>query len=267
MNELTWLFAALLVGIAVGWLARAIALPNAKRKTEAEAAAPLSADSLLLSVNHDLRQRLQGLGLFVTALKSRPLPDDLARLAARIEASYTSFTDEFGALIDLVRLQDGRLKLTAGEFSLQDLWRRLDDECQPLTEARGQLLRFHQGKATVLHGDMVLLQKILRPLIGAALAASDEGGMVLVGARRRPGKWRIDIWHGAPGFDAAGLAALLAPADYPQADHMPKPSLALRLAHRLCPLIGARLGNRQTEGKGGVLWLELSQTPPEEARR
>lgn len=256
MNELTWLFAALLVGIAVGWLAHTAAKPN-DRKTAGDHPSTAPGSSLLLSVNHDLRQPLQALGLFVTALKSRDLPEELARLATRIDASYTSFTDEFSALVDLARLEDGRLKVVIGDFAIQDLWHRLAEDCQTQTEAHGQLLRFHRGKTSVLPGDLVLLQKILRPLVHAALSASEDGGMVLVALRRRLGKWRFEIWYGAPGFEQAALAALQADT-HADAEQGAKASLALRLAHRLCPLIGASIGCRQKEGQGGVLWLELS---------
>lgn len=253
MDVLIELLIALLAGFSAGWLLRGRPLAS----QSGEAAQP-SSESLLLSVNHDLRQPLQAQGLFITALTQRPLPEDIARLASRIEASHAGFVDEFDALIDLARLNEGRLKTnTPGEFHPSDLWSRIADDCAPLTERRGQMLRFHHGKH-LLPGDLVLLQKILRPLVTASLLASEEGGMVLVGARKKAGKWRIELWHGAPGLDQESLTAILdlSPEQVIHPVGLPL-GLPLRLAHRLCPLSGIGLGGRSKPGKGGVLWLDL----------
>jgi len=255
MDVLIELPIALLAGLFAGWLLRGLAL----KSRHGEAAHP-SSESLLLSVNHDLRQPLQAQGLFITALTQRPLPEDLARLASRIEASHTGFVDEFDALIDLARLNEGRLKTnTAGEFHPSDLWSRIADDSSPLSERRCQMLRFHHGKH-LLPGDLVLLQKILRPLVTASLLASEEGGTVLVGARKRAGQWRIELWHGAPGLEEESLTAILdlSPEQPPHPIGLPL-GLPLRLAHRLCPVSGVRLGGRRMPGKGGVLWIELPE--------
>jgi signal transduction histidine kinase len=255
MDVLIGLLMALMAGFSVGWLLRGRALKSRRGQT-----AHPSSESLLLSVNHDLRQPLQAQGLFITALNQRPLPEDLARLSSRIEASHTSFVNEFDALIDLARLNEGRLKTnTPGEFHPGDLWNRIADDSAPLSERRSQMLRFHQGKH-LLPGDLILLQKILRPLVTASLLASEEGGMVLAGARKRAGKWRIELWHGAPGLEVESLTAILdlSPEPPPYPVGLPL-GLPLRLAHRLCPLSGVRLGGRSVPGKGGVLWLELPE--------
>ena len=249
------LLIALVAGFSVGWLLRGRTLAS----RQGEATRP-SSDSLLLSVNHDLRQPLQAQGLFITALTQRPLPEDLARLASRIEASHTGFVDEFDALIDLARLNEGRLKTnTPGEFHPSELWSRIADDSAPLTERRGQMLRFHHGKR-LLPGDLVLLQKILRPLVTASLLASEEGGMVLIGARKKSGKWRIELWHGAPGLDEESLTAILDLSPERPLHPVGHPlGLPLLLAHRLCPLSDVRLGGRSFPGKGGVLWLALPE--------
>ena len=255
MDVLIGLPIALLAGFTAGWLLRERSLRPGR------SGPPQSTDSLLLSVNHDLRQPLQAQGLFITALIQHPLPEDLARLASRIEASHSGFVDEFDALIDLARLNEDRFKTnTPGEFHPSELWNRIGDDCAPLTERRGQMLRFHHGKH-LLPGDLVLLQKILRPLVTASLLASEEGGMVLLGARKRAGKWRIELWHGAPGLEEESLAAIIDPAPRQPSYPVGLPlGLPLRLAHRLCALSGARLGGRSKPGKGGLLWLDLPET-------
>jgi len=106
----------------------------------------------------------------------------------------------------------------------------------------------------------VLLQKILRPLVTASLLASETGGMVLIGARKKSGKWRIELWHGAPGLDEESLTAILDLSPERPLHPVGHPlGLPLRLAHRLCPLSGVQLGGRSFPGKGGVLWLDLPE--------
>jgi len=252
MNVLWGLFCGLLVGFAVGWLWSRSRWGKAAAVFSGISQAP---ESLLLSVNHDLRQPLQAMGLFITALRQRALPDDLSKLADRIEASHTAFVDEFDALIDMARLDEGRTVPVSSDFSLADLWSRLADDCAPLAEQRGQMLRFRAGPAEVLKGDLVLLQKVLRPLVVASLLSCEPGGTVLVGRRRRRGRLRIELWHGAPGMRDDLLRRILDPAD----EVAGKPSLTVRLVHRLCAAMNIRLNGRVNSGKGGVLAVEVLQ--------
>ncbi|HVI52583.1 MAG TPA: HAMP domain-containing sensor histidine kinase [Candidatus Sulfotelmatobacter sp.] len=254
MDLLLELLGALLAGFALGYCLKGkLRSRRAPPALNSRENARPTTESLLLSVNHDLRQPLQALGLFITALRQKALPDDLARLAERVDASYSGFLDEFDALIDLARLAEGRTVPNAGDFVAADLWSRLADDCGILADQRGQSLRFHQGRTEVLRGDLVLLHKLLRPLVSASLRACAPGEAVLVARRLRAGRLRFEIRHGAPGMAGEQLDRLLAPF----APSSGKPPLTIRLAHRLCEAMDARLGGEVTEGRGGLLWLEL----------
>lgn len=258
------LLGALLAGLALGWFLRGG--PGRRRAPSV----PLSAragdetggrsESLLLSVNHDLRQPLQALGLFISALRQRALSGDLDRLAERIEASHTGFLDEFDALIDLARLSEGRMQPGCADFMLSDLWDRLADDCAPLVGDGGERLRFHKSRnngGEVANGDLVLLHKLLRSLVAASLRSCGAGGTVLVARRQRAGRLRFEIRHGvlagAPGMGTEGMKRLLEPF----APDAGKPALSIRLTHKLCDVLDARMGGQIWDGRGGLLWVEL----------
>lgn len=259
MDTSLHLIGALLAGLCLGWLLRGALRSKSPNGVKERQSSAEPADSLLLSVNHDLRQPLQALGLFITALRQKKLPDDLAKLAQRIEASHSSFVDDFDALVDMARIDAGRLRDSPSDFLPSELWHRLFDDCASQAERRGQTLRFHNGRR-LLRADQMLLLKMLRPLIAASLTASADDAAVLTGIRRRGKRTRVEIWHGAPGMDQATLSLLTSGEVQ---DNLQKPGLPLRLAHRLARQTGSSIGGCSVSGKGGVVWLELedNQSP------
>lgn len=243
------LIVALALGAGIGfWLGRRRSgLPVVEKKP-----------NLLVVCNHDLRQPLQALGLFISALEQRSLPDDLRRIVLRLDSSFQVFQGQFDNLVELAKLDEGVVEVHWGSLSPATLYQRLNDELAPLAEQKGLTLRFVASKRQVW-GDPALLHRLLRQLILNGLQSCSAGGVV-VGLRQRSKGWRIEVWDSGMGITPADLVARLSATE---------PDLAvgargnkglgvgLVIAVRLANLMGGRLNGCSRIGRGTVVGLDL----------
>lgn len=171
------------------------ALANAERANAART-------RFVAAASHDLLQPLSAAKLFVAAIEDeRASPRTLAA-AEKAQAALESVESILGALLDISRLDSGRLEVTPGPVALAPLLARLIEEFSPVAAEKGLRLRLRPGDATVV-SDPAYLRRILQNLIGNALRYTEAGG-VLVGLRQRGlGQVRVDVVDTGPGIPEA----------------------------------------------------------------
>ena len=169
-----------------------------KAQTDAALAARAAAETanraksqFLAAASHDLRQPLHAMGLFAAALAAKTRDPELKPLVASIRSSMAALEGLFAQLLDLSRLEAGALQPAPTAFALAPLFERLAADFAPQAIAHGLFLRMAPTRL-VVGSDPVLLERILRNLLANAVRYTATGGMVL-GARRRDGRVRIDV--------------------------------------------------------------------------
>src|SRR5262249_18771352 len=110
------------------------ALAVAKRKADE---ANLDKTRFLAAASHDVLQPLNAARLYVTSLVERQLGGAEAKLAHNIDASLEAVEEILGVLIEIARLDTGRLEPDLTEFALADVLARLEVEFLPLARAKG----------------------------------------------------------------------------------------------------------------------------------
>src|ERR1700758_565195 len=111
-----------------------------RAKGEAEEA-NVSKTRFLAAASHDVLQPLNAARLYVTSLVERQLPGSEARLVRNIDASLEAVEEILGVLIEIARLDTGRLEPDITEFPLQEVFERLELEFLPLARDKGLDLR------------------------------------------------------------------------------------------------------------------------------
>jgi len=168
------------------------ALANAERANAART-------RFVAAASHDLLQPLSAAKLFVAAIaddKARPRTLDAA---AKAQAALESVETILAALLDISRLESGRIAVTPGPVPLGPLLARLVEEFAPKAAEKGLRLRLRPTGHVVV-SDPTYLRRILQNLIGNAVRYTESGG-VLIGTRRRGrGTLRIDVVDTGPGI-------------------------------------------------------------------
>jgi signal transduction histidine kinase len=189
----------------------------AKAKLDAETA-NLSKTRFLAAASHDILQPLNAARLYVTSLVERldapaaaPRGSDIggeAQLAANIDASLEAVEDILSALLEISRLDAGGMKPERSGFPVDELFRRLRSDFEPLARDKGLNLVFVPCSLTI-RSDRRLLRRLLQNLISNAIKYTPTG-RVLVGCRRRGARLRIDVCDTGIGIPPDKRAAVFA---------------------------------------------------------
>ncbi|HZZ70279.1 MAG TPA: hybrid sensor histidine kinase/response regulator [Phenylobacterium sp.] len=229
--------------------------------------ASLAKSRFLASASHDLRQPVHALGMFVGALRSHRLPLRSVALIDHVDASIGALDSLFTSLLDISKLDAGVVEGQVGPTPVQPLLHRI---CRDLEgEAEGKGVRLSLVATTLaVRSDPILLERILRNLVGNAVRYTQAGG-VLVGARRRgAGGVSLEVWDSGPGIADDQREAIFEEfyqLSNPDRDRAKGLGLGLAIVRRLTDILGHRLSLDSRPGRGSVFRLAMPRAAAAEA--
>ncbi|PMH46238.1 hybrid sensor histidine kinase/response regulator [Vibrio sp. 10N.286.49.B3] len=153
----------------------------------------------LAAVSHDLMQPLNAARLFASSLSEISQGDEERKLARHIESALEATEDLISDLLDISRLESGKLQANIHAFSLNDVFSNLDAEFNALAKQQGIEFSVIASQVCVA-SDPKLLRRILQNFLTNAFRYNPKGKVVL-GARRVGGKIRIDVWDNGVGIE------------------------------------------------------------------
>jgi signal transduction histidine kinase/CheY-like chemotaxis protein len=225
---------------------RTAALARAVREAER---ANETKSRFLAAVSHDLMQPLHAAQLFAHTLSARLGPHE--RITARhLDGALSATESLLGGLLDIARLDGGRLHPRARPFALDDLLGPLAAEFAALAEERGLRLDVVPTRAWI-RSDPQLLRRVLQNFLSNALHHA-ERGRVLLGCRRHGGDLRIEVWDTGPGIAAEEQRLIFQEFRRGSGATGQGLGLGLAIAERMANLLGHALTLRSWPGRGSV---------------
>ncbi|HEY0353066.1 MAG TPA: NahK/ErcS family hybrid sensor histidine kinase/response regulator [Enterovirga sp.] len=173
-------------------------LTDAKRQADA---ANASKTRFLAAASHDILQPLNAARLYATSLVERTRGSNEMQLAENVDASLDAVEEILTTLLDISRLDSGAMRPRMSSFRLDDVFRQLAREFEPVAAEKGLRLRFVPTSLWV-RTDRALLRRLLQNLVSNALKYTPKG-RILVGTRRRGGKLSIEVWDTGLGIPAS----------------------------------------------------------------
>ncbi len=173
------------------------ALAIAKSKADE---ANLDKTRFLAAASHDILQPLNAARLYATSLCERSLAEGEHQLARNVDASLAAVEEIFSALIEISRMDAGRLEPDMSEFPLAEVFSQLMVEFEPMAREKG--LRLSSAKTSLwVRSDRRLLRRVLQNLVANAIKYT-RSGSVLLGARRRGAEVEVQVLDTGPGIPA-----------------------------------------------------------------
>ncbi|MBK1836421.1 PAS domain-containing protein [Azospirillum sp. YIM B02556] len=209
----------------------------------------------LAAASHDLRQPVQSLYLFTAALSDRLQGHSALPILDNIRQGLDTLKSLLDGLLDMSRLESGKIVAAPVEVRLNQLLGRLVAEYGPRAAQKGLELRAVPTRVWV-RTDPAHLERILRNLVENALRYTAKG-KVLLGCRRTPSGMRVEVWDTGSGIPADRLEDIF--EEFTQLGERSERGLGLGLAivKRLSRLLGHPVTVRSWEGKGSVFSVEL----------
>ncbi|MEY4750751.1 MAG: hypothetical protein RIQ60_2965 [Pseudomonadota bacterium] len=235
----------------------------AARTRELEAA-NLARKRFIAAASHDLRQPAAAIGLLVSVLREQIQPPEQRAMIERVDEAVASMEGLLGGLLDLSRLEAATVQPRLEEFALQPLLDAIAVHESEAARRKGLRLRL-RATPLVVRSDRLLVEQILRNLVGNALRYTDAGG-VLVAARARRDHVVLQVWDSGRGVPYDLQGAIF--EEFVQLDDCAGPSrsqglgLGLSIVKRTAELLGHPLHLRSTPLRGSVFSIELPRVPP-----
>ncbi len=141
-------------------------------------------DEFLATISHELRTPLNSILGFSDVLAGfDSLSEKQKRYVANIQSSGRDLMGLINDVLDLAKIESGKMELQLVEFSMEDLIERQIGALLPLAERKNiDLTRHVDSRLPVLFQDAGKLQQIVNNLLSNAIKFTPEGGRVRVRA-------------------------------------------------------------------------------------
>lgn len=226
----------------------------------AESRSANAAKTRFLAVaSHDLRQPVHALALFTGSLSRRELDDRTREIAQHIESAVDTLSLQLDALLDISKLDAGIVKPSVTAFDLSAFLERLGEQFAPLAELKRLDLRIDCPPNTGVVTDEILLEQIVRNLLGNAVKYTDRGA-VSIGARDDGEKVSLtisDTGRGIPAHAQPHVFEEFYQVDNPERDRNRGLGLGLAITKRLVNLLDLPLAMQSEAGRGTTFTIEL----------
>jgi PAS domain S-box-containing protein len=239
------------------------ALERAAREAEA---ANRAKSEFLANMSHEIRTPLNGVMGVAGALAKTPLASDQREMVSIIETSARTLETLLSDILDLARIEEGRMELRSEAFDLAESV----NACAALFDAAAQ------AKGIDLHvaiapdalggyvGDPARLRQILSNLLSNAVKFTPRGQVALrvdAVATVEGQALRFEVRDSGIGFDAETKARLF--SRFEQADgsitrRFGGTGLGLAISRSLALAMGGGLDAEATPGQGAAFTLTLT---------
>ncbi|UEM21549.1 PAS domain-containing protein [Skermanella mucosa] len=212
----------------------------------------------LATASHDLRQPVTAACLYMDLLNRRLTDPDARALSDMVELSLHGLRGLLNGLLELARLEAGVVRPEVSAFPLDALLQRLAGEFAGQARATGLRFEVSATPAMVLT-DRMLLELILRNLIGNALKYTVRGGILVEAADEDGDIVRIDVRDTGRGIPADQLARIF--DDYYQGGDPAALTggfgIGLATVRRIADMLGLRIGVRSRVSHGSTFSVRV----------
>jgi len=220
-------------------------------------------------MSHEFRTPLTSMSSITGILLSRldgPLTSEQQKQVEFIRTSARELTEMVGDLLDLAKVEAGRITISPEWFEMVDLFSALRGMFKPIVASTGISLVFDEPQGDIkLYTDDKKLSQILRNFISNALKFTPEGEVRVTATMLPEDRVEFAVVDTGIGIAAEHLPNLF--ADFVQLDvrlqkRLRGSGLGLSLARKFAELLGGRVSVESELGKGSRFAVTLPMKLP-----
>lgn len=223
----------------------------------------------LANMSHEFRTPLNAILGYTNMLLqgvSGELTPPQKRNLARIDSNGRHLLEVINEILDITRIEAGRMPLHLSDFGIPELLHEVMAEMDPII-ARSKLTVSTQlgAKLPPVHSDRQKVKQIVLNLLSNALKFTHEGGVkVLAEYAPSTSMLTICVEDSGIGIDPAYQQKIF--EDFQQVDSSPTRAyggtgLGLSICRRLADMLGGRVSLQSTPGQGSTFTLHFPRRP------
>ncbi|MDE5698867.1 MAG: response regulator [Lachnospiraceae bacterium] len=250
-----------------------------RQLAEALQAAQIASNSktmFLSNMSHDIRTPMNAVIGFTTLLaKDADNPEKVREYTKKIMASGQHLLSLINDILDVSKIESGKVVLTVEEFTLNDLVSSVDAIIRPMAAAKQQ--KFHVEVINVAHeyllGDETRINQILINLLSNAVKYTQEAGNIwfrIVGMKQRSPQFeriRIEVQDDGYGMTPEYLKVVFdafTRAENSTTNKVQGTGLGMAITKNIVELMGGTISVSSEVNKGTIFQVELELRIPEE---
>jgi PAS domain S-box-containing protein len=234
---------------------------KAEREREIAEKANRAKSVFLANMSHELRTPLNAVLGYAQLLQKDPNVTE--RQKDRLKIIHNSgdhLLSLINDILDLSKIEAGRIEITSAEFFLPDFLDNINAMFQIRADQKniGFYYKNSHRLPKYVRGDKVRLRQILINLLGNAVKFTEKG-RVTFGADYKDGHVCFEVGDTGPGIEAGELEKIFDPF-YQSGSYVKKSEgtgLGLSISRRLIEIMGGSLTVESTPGQGTVFRAEL----------
>jgi PAS domain S-box-containing protein len=229
-------------------------------KDEAESATRAKS-AFLATMSHEIRTPLNGVLGMAQAMAMGDVTDQQRERLEVIRQSGESLLAILNDVLDLSKIEAGKLQLEQAEFDMGELARGAHATFAATAQAKGLAfeLKVARGAHGVYRGDSVRVRQILYNLVSNGLKFTETGG-VKVAVSRRGGRLSISVADTGIGVAPEKLASLFQKFEQADASTTRRyggTGLGLAICRDLAELMGGSVRAESAPGQGATFTVDL----------
>jgi len=222
--------------------------------------------SFLAVISHELRTPMNGVLGAAQLLGNTALQPAQENYVSIIRRSGESLLFQLNDILDMTKIEAGRLELSPVPTETDDLMKRLIGPFQAQAEAKGLGFRIVPSgeRPAVVNVDSLRLAQITHNLLSNAVKFTDQGEIVLATFKERLAddrvRYRFSVTDSGAGIAEDDLSSLFRPftqVDASSTRRFNGTGLGLSICRRLAHLMGGEVSVTSTPGKGSTFTLEI----------
>lgn len=228
----------------------------------------------LATMGHEIRTPLNGIVAIADVLSRSELGESERDLIDTISSSADTLSGLLVDMLDVARIEAGRVSLEQAPFQLGDALRSVIalSNISASEKSLALISHFDPTIEVWVMGDLTRFKQVATNLISNAVKFTDKGNVTVSSKRNEAGVFEISVSDTGIGFDPTQIDRLFNPfeqADDTVARRFGGTGLGLAIVKQLIQMMGGTIRSTSVPDQGSafhiLLPLAVTEAPPEQA--